>query len=140
MLLARSNRPSTPLKRHPNACSKVGELSDFTNGWICGERQAKTNWLKVNTVGVKSNRSGIGARMYCTTQGSHRQMNEVRSGGSYISQNDLRVHFGLDKATSADLEVNWPSGVVDRFRAAANEVVTVVEGKRKVPRVSARLT
>ena len=60
-------------------------------------------------------------------------MNEVRSGGSYISQNDLRVHFGLDKATSADLEVNWPSGVVDRFRAAANQVITVVEGKGKVP-------
>jgi enediyne biosynthesis protein E4 len=97
------------------------------------DQPAKTNWLKVKTVGVKSNRSGIGARIYCTTQGGHRQMNEVRSGGSYISQNDLRVHFGLDKATSADLEVNWPSGVVDRFRAAANQVVTVVEGKGKLP-------
>jgi enediyne biosynthesis protein E4 len=43
------------------------------------------------------------------------------------------VHFGLDKATSADLEVNWPSGVVDRFRASANQVVTVVEGKGKLP-------
>src|ERR1700694_2512717 len=59
------------------------------------DQSAKTNWLKVKTVGVKSNRSGIGARIYCTTQGGHRQMNEVRSGGSYISQNDLRVHFGL---------------------------------------------
>jgi hypothetical protein len=93
------------------------------------DQSAKTNWLKLKTVGVKSNRSGIGARIYCTTEGGHRQMNEVRSGGSYISQNDLRVHFGLDKATSADLEVHWPSGVVDRFRAAANQVVTVVEGK-----------
>jgi hypothetical protein len=97
------------------------------------DQSAKTNWLKVKTVGVKSNRSGIGARIYCTAQGGHRQMNEVRSGGSYISQNDLRVHFGLDKATSADLEVNWPSGEVDRFRAAANQVVTVVEGKGKLP-------
>jgi hypothetical protein len=85
--------------------------------------------LKVKTVGVKSNRSGIGARIHCTTPGGHRQMDEVRSGGSYISQNDLRVHFGLDKATSADLEVHWPSGVIDRFRAAANQVVTVIEGK-----------
>jgi hypothetical protein len=93
------------------------------------DQPAKTNWLKVKTVGVKSNRSGIGARIYCTTQGGHRQMNEVRSGGSYISQNDLRLHFGLDQSTSADLEVHWPSGVVDRFRAAANQVITVVEGK-----------
>jgi len=93
------------------------------------DQSDKRNWLKVKTVGVKSNRSGIGARIYCTTQGGHRQMNEVRSGGSYISQNDLRVHFGLDKATSGDLEVHWPSGVVDRFRAAANQVVTVIEGK-----------
>ena len=41
---------------------------------------------------------------------AHRQMDEVRSGGSYISQSDLRVHFGLGEATSADLEVRWPSG------------------------------
>ena len=93
------------------------------------DQPSKKNWLKVKTVGVKSNRSGIGARVYCTTQAGHRQMNEVRSGGSYISQSDLRVHFGLDTATSADLEVHWPSGVIDRFRVEANQVVTVVEGK-----------
>jgi hypothetical protein len=93
------------------------------------DQAAKTNWLKVKTIGVKSNRSGIGARIYCTTDGGHRQMDEVRSGGSYISQSDLRVHFGLGKATSAAVEVRWPSGTVDRFRADANRVVVVVEGK-----------
>jgi len=82
----------------------------------------------VKTVGKKSNRSGIGARIYCSTEGGHRQMDEVRSGGSYLSQNDLRVHFGLGKATHADVEVRWPSGIVDRFRAKANQVVRVVEG------------
>ena len=68
----------------------------------------------MKTVGVKSNRSGIGARVYCTT-GEHRQMDEVRSGGSYLSQSDFRVHFGLGKADRAEIEVRWPSGVVDRF-------------------------
>ena len=88
----------------------------------------KNNWIKIKTVGVKSNRSGIGARVICTT-GRHRQMDEVRSGSSYISQNDLRVHFGLGKAERADLEVRWPSGVVDRIPGAqVNQVITVKEG------------
>ena len=88
----------------------------------------KNNWIKIKTVGVKSNRSGIGARVICTTAG-HRQMDEVRSGSSYISQNDLRVHFGLGKAERADLEVRWPSGVVDRIPGAqVNQVITVKEG------------
>ena len=58
-------------------------------------------------------------------------MDEVRSGGSYISQSDLRVHFGLGTATSAEIAVEWPSGIVDRLRVPANRVVTVVEGKLK---------
>jgi hypothetical protein len=95
------------------------------------ESTLKNNWLKVKTVGVKSNRSGIGARVYCRPEGEHQQMDEVRSGGSYISQSDLRIHFGLAKATKADVEVHWPSGVVDKFTGiAANQVLTVVEGKR----------
>jgi hypothetical protein len=92
----------------------------------------KNHWIKIKTVGTKSNRTGIGARIYCTTQEggkARRQMDEVRSGGSYLSQSDLRVHFGLGDAASADLEVRWPSGVVDRLPAvAADRVVTVVEG------------
>jgi hypothetical protein len=57
-------------------------------------------------------------------------MDEVRSGGSYISQSDLRVHFGLGEATIADLEVRWPSGLVDRLPGVAvDRVVTVWEGR-----------
>jgi hypothetical protein len=93
----------------------------------------KNNWIRVKTVGVKSNRSGIGARIYCTT-GSHRQMDEVRSGSSYISQSDLRVHFGLGSEAHADLEIHWPSGIVDRLQAVkANQVVTVKEGSAPGP-------
>ena len=88
----------------------------------------KNHWIRIKTLGVKSNRSGIGARIYCTT-GSHRQMDEVRSGSSYISQSDLRVHFGLGSEEKADLEIHWPSGIVDRLVGVkADQVVTVKEG------------
>ena len=57
-------------------------------------------------------------------------MDEVRSGGSYISQSDLRVHFGLKRAAKADLEIHWPSGQIDKIPGVkANQVVKVVEGK-----------
>ncbi len=85
-------------------------------------------WVKVKAVGTKSNRSGIGARVICTA-GARRQIDEVRSGGSYISQSDFRVHFGIGAAESADIEVRWPSGTVDRVTTPANRIVTVVEGR-----------
>jgi hypothetical protein len=61
----------------------------------------------------------------------HSQIDEVRSGGSYISQNDLRVHFGIGKAEKVDLlEIRWPSGQVDTLKdVKANHVVYVKEGQ-----------
>ncbi len=92
------------------------------------------HWLKVKCVGTKSNRSGIGARVYCTPSGGKRQMDEVRSGGSYFSQSDLRVHFGLGKAEMADVEVRWPSGAVDHVvEAKADQVLRVVETRSLSP-------
>jgi hypothetical protein len=89
----------------------------------------RNTWIKIKCVGTKSNRSAIGARVYCVT-GKRKQMDEVRSGGSYISQNDLRVHFGLAKAETADLEIRWPSGQVEKLPGLrANRIYTVVEGK-----------
>jgi len=89
----------------------------------------KNNWIKLKLTGAKSNRSAIGARVYCAT-GKHRQMDEVRSGGSYLSQSDLRLHFGLAQAGAADIEVHWPSGTVDKFaEVAANRIYRVTEGK-----------
>ncbi|HZS06438.1 MAG TPA: CRTAC1 family protein [Blastocatellia bacterium] len=87
------------------------------------------NWIAVKTVGVKSNRTGIGARVKCVTE-ERSQFNEVRSGGSYYSQNDLRVHFGLGKAAKVKtLEVRWPSGSVDTINdVTVNQVIYVREG------------
>ncbi len=94
------------------------------------------NWIKVKCIGTKSNRSGIGTRLKCVTQvpgesKPHPQIDEVRSGGSYISQNDLRVHFGLGKADKVDLvEIRWPSGQVDTLKdVKVNQLIVVEEGK-----------
>jgi hypothetical protein len=78
---------------------------------------------------VKSNRSGIGARLKCVAA-DLKQIDEVRSGGSYLSQNDLRVHFGLGSAQKVDLlEVHWPSGQLDRLRnIPAGQFITLREG------------
>ncbi|WP_263382564.1 CRTAC1 family protein [Granulicella arctica] len=91
------------------------------------------NWIKIRTVGVKANRSGIGARISVTTQTSGKpfvQVEEVRSGGSYYSQNDLRIHFGLDRAMKADaVEIWWPSGTVDTLKNLdANHLYVIQEG------------
>jgi hypothetical protein len=90
----------------------------------------KNNWIIVKTIGTKSNRDGIGARVKVVS-GDLVQLDEVRSGGSYISQNDLRLHFGLEKRASVDLiQVRWPSGTVDTLNnVTVNKVVTVKEGK-----------
>ena len=91
------------------------------------------NWITLKLVGTKSNRSAIGARVQCVT-GDHKQIDEVRSGGSFYSQNDLRVHFGLGKTTRIDaLEIRWPSGQVDRFAdVSANQILRLEEGSSKI--------
>jgi hypothetical protein len=109
----------------------VNCVNDYPQLLRC-DSTLQNNWLKVKTVGVKSNRSGIGARILCST-GDHHQIDEVRSGGSYISQSDLRVHFGLGTAATADIEIRWPSGTVDRILGVkANQVLVVKEGQSPV--------
>ena len=89
---------------------------------------------------TETHRDAIGARVAVTT-GVRKQMDEVRSGGSYISQNDFRLHFGLGKATSADIDVRWLDGKTDHFaNVSAGQVITIQEGKgiiRKQPYSSA---
>jgi enediyne biosynthesis protein E4 len=103
----------------------------------------KHNWIKVRTIGTKSNRSGIGARLRCVAQipgeaKLHSQIDEVRSGGGYFSQSDLRVHFGIGKAEKVDLlEIHWPSGAVDTLKdIKPNQVIYVKEGEGLVRNVA----
>ena len=100
-----------------------------------------THWVSFELAGTKSNRLALGARVTITA-GGMTQTDEVRSGGSYLSQNDLRLHFGLGQATKIDsVEVRWPSGkvekvgglVVDQFYAVL-EGHGVVDAKEISPR------
>jgi hypothetical protein len=88
------------------------------------------HWLLVRCVGTKSNRSAIGARVTLRA-GDLRQMREIKSGVSYLSSNDLRVHFGLGSHDKADsLEVRWPSGLTERVEnVRADQVLTLEEGR-----------
>ncbi len=81
-------------------------------------------------VGTKSNRAAIGARVMIRAAGV-KQFSEVRGGGSYLSQNDLRQHFGLGIATKIDsVEIRWPSGTVEKLEnIAADAIYTIVEGE-----------
>jgi hypothetical protein len=59
-----------------------------------------------------------------------KQIDDVRSGGSFISQNDFRLHFGLGKANSADLSVRWTDGKNENYSGiAGGQIVTIQEGK-----------
>jgi hypothetical protein len=87
------------------------------------------NWILLQLIGVKSNRSALGARVRLSA-GGLTQTDEVRSGGSYLSQSDLRLHFGVGTARRIDrVEIDWPSGVRQVEKdLAVNRVVTIREG------------
>jgi len=113
----------------------VNPVNDYPQLLRC-DSKLENNWLKVKTIGTKSNRSGIGARLKCVSRPSdekniHEQIDEVRSGGSYYSQNDLRVHFGLGNADTVQLlEIRWPSGQIDQLKnISANQLIFVKEGE-----------
>jgi hypothetical protein len=88
------------------------------------------NSVIIKTVGSRSNRDGIGARVKVVS-GDLIQIDEVRSGASYISHNDFRLHFGFEKRAKIDLiEVRWPSGAIDKISGAAiNKLLVIEEGK-----------
>jgi enediyne biosynthesis protein E4 len=86
--------------------------------------------VEFKLIGTKSNRAAIGARV-TVNAGSLVQFNEVRGGASYLSQNDLRLHFGLGKEAKLDsVEVQWPSGIVEKLQnVAADNIYMLIEGK-----------
>jgi enediyne biosynthesis protein E4 len=95
---------------------------------------AGNHWVSFELAGTKSNRLAIGARLKLVA-GGMTQTGEIHSGGSYLSQNDVRVHFGLGKATKIDsLEIRWPSGLVETLKdLAADRFYSVLEGQGIVP-------
>jgi enediyne biosynthesis protein E4 len=89
------------------------------------------HWLEFNLIGgPKSPRDAVGTTVYLTTNGL-RQREDVMSGGSYISSNDQRPHFGLGDTTAAgSAEIRWPSGEVDTIKLAqVDRIYTITEGK-----------
>ena len=86
------------------------------------------NWLLVRAL-TRTGRDAIGARISATA-GGRTLINEVRSGGSYISQNDFRVHFGLGDQGTADVVIRWPTGAEEKIPGVkANQRIEVREGK-----------
>src|SRR5213082_2582082 len=87
------------------------------------------HWIAFRAIGVNSNRDGIGAKI-TVRAGARTLVDEVRSGSSYISNNDMRVHFGLGAAVKIDgLQVRWPSGLLEEFGSlSADAIHTLKEG------------
>ena len=99
------------------------------NEYFSRSTRGPNNWLMLNLVGTKSNRSAIGARVTLKT-GAQLQFQEVTSQSSYYSHNDHRLHFGLGQNKQADsIEILWPSGEREVLNdVAANRIVNVKEG------------
>jgi hypothetical protein len=97
---------------------------------LVNEVHSSNHWIGIRAVGTKSNRDGIGARVTIKT-GSRTQVDEVRSGASYASNNDMRVHFGLGTSAKVDwVQMRWPSGLTERFEnLAADNFHTLKEGR-----------
>ncbi len=113
-----------------------GTLADVSEGAVYAAPSLLVNtvhsgnhWIAFKTVGSRSNRDGIGARI-SVKNGQRTLVDEVRSGSSYISQNDTRVHFGLGTATKVgSVQVRWPSGLVERFDdLSVDSIHTLKEG------------
>jgi enediyne biosynthesis protein E4 len=92
------------------------------------------HWVSFELAGTKSNKLALGARLKIVS-GGVTQTSQILSGGSYLSQNDLRVHFGLGSTTKIDgLEIRWPSGQIETLKDLdADKFYSVLEGKGIVP-------
>ena len=95
-------------------------------------RGGQNAWLILKLIGTRSNRDAIGAKVKVTV-GNLTQIREVRSGSSYLSQNDTRLHFGLGKHLQIDrIEIHWPSGLQERLEGIeANQILMLLEANQK---------
>ena len=96
---------------------------------LVNQARSSNHWIGIKTVGTKSNRDGIGARVTLKV-GARLLVNEIRSGSSFDSNSDMRMHFGLAAATKIDwIQVRWPSGLTERFEnVAVDTIQTLKEG------------
>ena len=132
---------NTPVRRHGQSGLAVGDLwNDGRMSAVISNMSAApmllvndlrngNHWIAFRTVGAKSSRDGIGAKITVKV-GSRTLVDEVRSGSSYDSNNDLRVHFGLGAAAKIDsVQVRWPTGLVERFESlSVDSIHTLKEG------------
>jgi hypothetical protein len=107
------------------------------NDGIAGSRM-----LRVSLVGTTSNRDGIGARVKITLPDGAVRQAVVKTGSSYCSQSELPLTFGLGSATAVKgIEIRWPNGRVEQLPgAAANQAITIQEGKGVIRTVPVRRT
>ena len=90
------------------------------------------NWINLKLVGTVSNRAAVGTRVFLKAGDSH-QVREVQSGSSYLSQNDLRLHFGIGTQEKVELEIRWQNGNIQRFEnVSVNRFLKIVEGANQV--------
>ena len=124
-------------------CSRGAAFGDFDNdgdidillvnmneppSLLRNDVTGSNRWLKVLLEGTVSNRSAIGALVIATC-GNRKQAQAVLAQSSYLSVSDRRLHFGLGAATSATLEIRWPSGAKETFPdVPANQLVKIREG------------
>jgi hypothetical protein len=96
---------------------------------LVNQVRSLNHWIGLRLQGTKSNRDGIGARVTVKV-GPRVLVDEVRSGSSYDSNNDIRVHFGLGAAAKMDsIQVRWPSGLVEQFDGTSVDAIhTLKEG------------
>jgi hypothetical protein len=123
---------------HSSRGLAVGDLDDDGNEEVVISNMGQAPSLLKNFTAsgnsllvraLTSGRDAIGARITVTAAG-HRQIDEVRSGGSYMSQNDFRLHFGIGSAKTADISIRWLDGKVENFKSAVGgQILTIEEGK-----------
>src|SRR5437660_1097315 len=106
----------------------INNLNDYPS-LLRNQSPPSSSWLLVKLIGTKTNRAALGSRVVVEAE-NRRQAQEVRSGGSFCSQNDLRLHFGLGAAKDARLRIRWLGGAEETLEhVPANRLVVIQEGK-----------
>jgi enediyne biosynthesis protein E4 len=106
---------------------------------LVNQLRTTNHWIGLRTMGTKSNRDGIGARVTVKV-GPRVFVDEVRSGSSYDSNNDMRIHFGLGAATKIEwVQIRWPSGLTEQFEnLPVDSIRTLKEGSGAAVKLPAK--